>query len=63
MAYIVVLNPLILGGGADINGSRLGRAQAAATALVAGLIHPLMWGVAVLFLLYFLRGPIEAVLR
>ncbi|MFL6112707.1 MAG: solute carrier family 23 protein, partial [Catenulispora sp.] len=28
-----------------------------------GEIHPLMWGVAVLFLLYFLRGPIEAVLR
>jgi AGZA family xanthine/uracil permease-like MFS transporter len=26
-------------------------------------IHPLMWGVAVLFLLYFLRGPIEALLH
>jgi AGZA family xanthine/uracil permease-like MFS transporter len=39
MAYIVVLNPLILGGGADAAGKHLGQAQvAAATALVAGLM-------------------------
>ncbi|OLE25517.1 MAG: permease [Actinobacteria bacterium 13_1_20CM_3_71_11] len=39
MAYIVVLNPLILGGGADVAGKHLGQAQvAAATALVAGLM-------------------------
>jgi AGZA family xanthine/uracil permease-like MFS transporter len=25
-------------------------------------VHPLLYGVAVLFLLYFLRGPIESVL-
>src|SRR2546421_10810014 len=37
MAYIVVLNPLILSGGADIAGKHLGQAQvAAAHALVPG---------------------------
>src|SRR5256885_14347515 len=39
MASIVVLTPLILGGGADLAGKHLGQAQvAAATALVAGLM-------------------------
>ncbi len=43
MAYIVVLNPLILGGGADKFGGHLGQAQvAAATALVAGVLTILM---------------------
>src|SRR5258705_7471723 len=43
MAYIVVLNPLILGGGADSAGAHLPQAQvAAATALVAGLMTILM---------------------
>jgi adenine/guanine/hypoxanthine permease len=43
MAYIVVLNPLILGGGADKFGAHLGQAQvAAATALVAGVMTILM---------------------
>jgi AGZA family xanthine/uracil permease-like MFS transporter len=43
MAYIVVLNPLILGGGADKLGQHLGQAKvAAATALVAGLMTILM---------------------
>ena len=43
MAYIVVLNPLILGGGADSTGAHLPQAQvAAATALVAGLMTILM---------------------
>jgi adenine/guanine/hypoxanthine permease len=39
MAYIVVLNPLILGGGVDATGAKLPQTQvAAATALVAGLM-------------------------
>src|SRR5215510_4243990 len=43
MAYIVVLNPLILGGGADKGGGKLEITQvAAATALVAGLMTILM---------------------
>jgi AGZA family xanthine/uracil permease-like MFS transporter len=43
MAYIVVLNPLILGSAADADGRRLGvSALAAATALVAGLTTILM---------------------
>src|SRR5262245_30265354 len=43
MAYIVVLNPLILGGGTDMNGGKLAiTAVAAATALVAGLMTILM---------------------
>jgi len=43
MAYIVVLNPLILGGGADKTGAHLPQTQvAAATALVAGLTTILM---------------------
>ncbi|MEU7821382.1 NCS2 family permease [Catellatospora sp. NPDC049133] len=43
MAYIVVLNPLILGGGKDIDGVSLPLAAvAAATALMAGLLTILM---------------------
>ncbi|MFI9643304.1 NCS2 family permease [Micromonospora sp. NPDC051925] len=43
MAYIVVLNPLILGGAADGDGKKLSiPALAAATALVAGLMTILM---------------------
>ncbi len=43
MAYIVVLNPLILGGGVDADGARLPQTQiAAATALVAGVMTILM---------------------
>ncbi|WP_166389103.1 NCS2 family permease [Catellatospora methionotrophica] len=43
MAYIVVLNPLILGGGKDIDGASLPLAAvAAATALMAGLLTILM---------------------
>jgi adenine/guanine/hypoxanthine permease len=43
MSYIVVLNPLILGGGADENGATLNQTQvAAATALVAGVMTILM---------------------
>ena len=39
MAYIIILNPLILGTGADINGTVLGVPQvAAATALAAGVM-------------------------
>ncbi|GHJ50469.1 MFS transporter [Catellatospora sp. TT07R-123] len=47
MAYIVVLNPLILGGGVDSTGAKLPMAAlAAGTALVAGLLTILMgvWG-------------------
>ncbi|MDI6100533.1 NCS2 family permease [Actinoplanes sp. NEAU-A12] len=47
MAYIVVLNPLILAGGADANGAKLPiTALAAGTALVAGLMTILMGVVA-----------------
>ncbi|MQA28080.1 MAG: NCS2 family permease [Micromonosporaceae bacterium] len=47
MAYIVVLNPLILGQGADGEGGRLDQAQlAAATALIAGVMSILMGVVA-----------------
>jgi adenine/guanine/hypoxanthine permease len=47
MAYIVVLNPLILGGSPDATGARLPiAALAAATALVAGLMTLLMGVVA-----------------
>ncbi|WP_018351822.1 NCS2 family permease [Longispora albida] len=47
MAYIVVLNPLILGGAKDITGAKLSTpALAAATALVAGLMTILMGVVA-----------------
>lgn len=47
MAYIVVLNPLILGGGTDSTGAKLAiPAVAAATALVAGLMTILMGTVA-----------------
>ena len=47
MAYIVVLNPLILGGGADVDGAKLAfTAVAAATALVAGVMTILMGTVA-----------------
>jgi adenine/guanine/hypoxanthine permease len=43
MAYIVVLNPLILGGGTDATGAKLPQTQvAAATALVAGLMTMFM---------------------
>src|SRR5262245_56572825 len=43
MAYIVVLNPLILAAGADKNGTHLSITQvAAATALVAGVMTILM---------------------
>src|SRR5215468_5755725 len=43
MAYIVVLNPLILGGGADKSGAHLPQTEvAAATALVAGVMTILM---------------------
>lgn len=43
MAYIVVLNPLILGGAKDVNGKSLDFAQiAAATALVAAVMTILM---------------------
>ncbi len=43
MAYIVVLNPLILGGGTDATGAKLPQTQvAAATALVAGVMTILM---------------------
>ena len=39
MAYIIILNPLILGTGADSNGTVLGVPQvAAATALAAGVM-------------------------
>ncbi|WP_254549588.1 NCS2 family permease [Catellatospora tritici] len=47
MAYIVVLNPLILGGGVDSTGAKLPMAAlAAGTALMAGLLTILMgvWG-------------------
>jgi adenine/guanine/hypoxanthine permease len=47
MAYIVVLNPLILGSAADIDGNTLPLAAvAAATALVAGVMTILMGAVA-----------------
>ena len=47
MSYIVVLNPLILGAGADKNGDSLNMTQiAAATALVAGVMTILMGVVA-----------------
>ncbi|RJQ82535.1 NCS2 family permease [Pseudonocardiaceae bacterium YIM PH 21723] len=47
MAYIVVLNPLILGGHPDIAGHELGTAQlAAVTALIAGVMTILMGVVA-----------------
>src|SRR5829696_9218222 len=47
MAYIVVLNPLILGAGADANGAKLPiPALAAGTALVAGVMTILMGVVA-----------------
>ncbi|MFG1605487.1 NCS2 family permease [Actinoplanes sp. NPDC049265] len=47
MAYIVVLNPLILGGGVDADGNSLPiGALAAATALVAGVVTILMGVVA-----------------
>ena len=47
MSYIVVLNPLILGGGADKDGNNLDMTQiAAATALVAGVMTILMGVVA-----------------
>src|SRR5699024_3158300 len=39
MAYIVVLNPLILGGSADVDGARLDGAQLTA---VTGLVSPVM---------------------
>src|SRR5262245_51128503 len=43
MAYIVVLNPLILSAGADMTGAHLSGVQvAAATALVAGVMTILM---------------------
>jgi AGZA family xanthine/uracil permease-like MFS transporter len=43
MAYIVVLNPLVLGAGVDADGQRLPQTQvAAATALVAGVMSILM---------------------
>ena len=43
MAYIVVLNPLILGGAKDVNGASLGFEQiAAATALVAAVMTIIM---------------------
>ncbi|MGV0652884.1 NCS2 family permease [Mycolicibacterium thermoresistibile] len=39
MAYIIVLNPIILSGSADVDGNRLGFAQvSAATALTAGVM-------------------------
>ena len=51
MAYIVVLNPIILGGATDVNGDFLGgecgmAKIAAATALVAGIMTLLMGVVA-----------------
>ena len=51
MAYIVVLNPIILGGATDVNGDFLGGENgmakiAAATALVAGIMTLLMGVVA-----------------
>ncbi|WP_460800298.1 NCS2 family permease [Nocardioides pacificus] len=50
MAYILVLNPIILTGGADLNGDKLAggdvAAVAAATALVAGVLTMLMGAVA-----------------
>ena len=51
MAYIVVLNPIILGGATDVNGDFLGGEGgmakiAAATALVAGIMTLLMGVVA-----------------
>ncbi|BFU47339.1 NCS2 family permease [Krasilnikovia sp. MM14-A1004] len=47
MAYIVVLNPLILGAGVDVDGARLPiAALAAGTALVAGVMTILMGVVA-----------------
>ena len=47
MAYIVVLNPLIVGTPEDVNGNSLGVPQvAAATALVAGVMTILMGVVA-----------------
>jgi len=47
MSYIVVLNPLILGGSADSGGAKLDLAQvSAATALVAGVMTILMGAVA-----------------
>src|SRR5256884_9879565 len=56
MASIVVLNPLILGGGADVAGKHLGQAQvAAATALVAGLLTIFM-GVSARFPLALAAG-------
>ncbi len=56
MAYIVVLNPLILGGGQDADGAKLPiAALAAATALVAGVMTILM-GVAGRFPLALAAG-------
>ncbi len=47
MAYIVVLNPLILGAAVDGNDARLDQTQlAAATALIAGVMSILMGVVA-----------------
>ncbi|MDT0203700.1 NCS2 family permease [Nocardioides sp. AE5] len=47
MAYILVLNPIILSGGADMNGDKLDFAMVAAgTALVAGVLTILMGMVA-----------------
>ena len=51
MAYIIVLNPIILSGGVDMNGEHLGGADgfgaiAAATALAAGVLTILMGVVA-----------------
>ena len=51
MAYIVVLNPIILSGAVDVDGEKLGGANgfvaiAAGTALVAGVLTILMGVVA-----------------
>src|SRR5688572_1396896 len=47
MAYIVVLNPIILSGAADVNGDQLSFvAVASGTALVAGVLTILMGVVA-----------------
>ena len=57
MAYIVVLNPLILGASADKDGAQLPiAAVAAATALVAGVMTIVM-GVVARFPLALAAGP------
>jgi adenine/guanine/hypoxanthine permease len=62
MAYIIVLNPVILSDAKDVAGNKLDFAQVSATTSLTAGVMTILFGVAAGFLVYFARGWIESLI-